>query len=76
MSTAAEELAAQAEQLKSLISVFDLGNNEELEFSNSPTVEVKMPESTEQNKIENKKNSGFNINLPDDEKLDDDYENY
>ncbi len=74
MSASAEELSAQAEQLKELISVFKIGNlqNRQNGFQLSKTTEQK----TEKQLASKNKNSGYNLNLSNNDKLDSDYEKY
>ncbi len=69
MSASAEELSAQAEQLKELISVFKVGNLQ------SENVIIKQ-ENKQKNEILEHKNKGFNMNLSNKDKSDDDFETF
>ncbi len=65
MSASAEELSAQAEQLKELISVFKNGNLQ------NENVIIKQ-----EHEIKEHKNKGFNMNLSNKDKSDDDFETF
>ncbi len=65
MSASAEELSAQAEQLKELISVFKIGNLQ------NKNVIIKQ-----ENEILEHNNKGFNMNLSNKYKSDDDFETF
>ena len=69
MSASAEELSAQAEQLKELISMFKLGS---LQKEN----EIIKHENKQKQEISEHKNKGFIINLSKKDKFDDTFEKY
>ncbi len=68
-SASAEELSAQAEQLKELISVFKIGNLQ------NKNVIIKQ-KNKQENEILEHKNKGFNMNLSNKDKSDDDFETF
>ena len=73
MSASAEELSAQAEQLKELISVFKIGD---LQNENVIVKEEAKQENIQEQEISEHKNKGFNLNLLNEDKSDDEFETF
>ncbi len=86
MATSSEELASQSQQLKEIISYFKISNNGKSSFLKKN----KLQEFKSENKIEKAKsvkdigesskkeikNSGFDLNLADKDKLDNEFESF